>query len=75
MNVPTLLGFFGGWGVLITAIVFICNENNMPIKSFYSQSGMIIVVAGMIMATLLKASMSEIKNLFSIMGQSFVGVI
>ena len=75
MNVPTLLGFFGGWGVLITAIVFICNENNMPITSFIDRTGLVIVVAGMVMATLLKASMSEIKNLFSIMGQSFVGVI
>jgi hypothetical protein len=34
MNVPTLLGFFGGWGVLGTAIVVICNKNGMPISSF-----------------------------------------
>ena len=57
MNIPTLLGFFGGWGVLITAIVFICNENNMSIRAFYDETGLIIVVAGMVMATLLKASM------------------
>lgn len=75
MNIPTLLGFFGGWGVLISAIFFISSTNNMPMSGFYDQTGMIIVVAGMIMATLLKASMAEIKNLFSIMGQSFVGVI
>lgn len=75
MNIPTLLGFFGGWGVLISAIFFISSTNNMPMSGFYDQTGMIIVVAGMVMATLLKASMAEIKNLFSIMGQSFVGVI
>lgn len=74
MNISSVIGVIGGILIIVTAIQLQISDNpGMSwLGSYFDPTGVFIVFGGLIMATFLKSSLSELKALPAVLKQCFI---
>lgn len=77
MNISSMIGFIGGVLIIFTAIQLQISGNPGMSwsSSYFDATGVFIVIGGLVMATFLKSSLSELKSLPAVVKQCFVDKI